>query len=145
MYIQINTSGEDAKSGIEPLRESQVGRVTEGSEKSDLIELVRHVVGECKRLRLHGLMTIGSLDASKATSEESVNPDFDVLKSTRHHLFEVMKAMDLQVDGVTREEDLELSMGMSADFVQAIKQGSDSVRVGTRIFGQRPPKKDAAI
>lgn len=42
-----------------------------------------------------------------------------------------------------REEDLELSMGMSADFKEAVKQGSSGVRVGTRIFGERPKKVKA--
>ena len=38
---------------------------------------------------------------------------------------------------------LELSMGMSGDFEAAIGKGSDSVRVGSSIFGARdyPPKK----
>ena len=34
-------------------------------------------------------------------------------------------------------EDLELSMGMSGDFVEAIARGSSSVRVGSSIFGAR--------
>ena len=36
-------------------------------------------------------------------------------------------------------------MGMSSDFEAAIAQGSDEVRVGTTIFGDRPAKKDAKI
>jgi pyridoxal phosphate enzyme (YggS family) len=35
----------------------------------------------------------------------------------------------------------ELSMGMSADFEVAIEEGSTIVRVGTAIFGERPPRK----
>ena len=30
-----------------------------------------------------------------------------------------------------------LSMGMSADYIEAIKQGSNFVRIGSSIFGQR--------
>ena len=30
-----------------------------------------------------------------------------------------------------------LSMGMSADYLQAIEEGSTEVRIGTAIFGQR--------
>ena len=33
--------------------------------------------------------------------------------------------------------NLRLSMGMSTDFKQAIKYGSDQVRVGTAFFGMR--------
>jgi uncharacterized pyridoxal phosphate-containing UPF0001 family protein len=32
---------------------------------------------------------------------------------------------------------LELSMGMSGDFVAAIRAGSTLIRVGTRLFGER--------
>lgn len=34
----------------------------------------------------------------------------------------------------------ELSMGMSADFETAIEEGATLVRVGTAIFGERPPR-----
>jgi hypothetical protein len=34
----------------------------------------------------------------------------------------------------------ELSMGMSADFETAIRFGATLVRVGTAIFGPRPPR-----
>nr|AAU44036.1 unknown protein [Oryza sativa Japonica Group] len=41
------------------------------------------------------------------------------------------------------EEQCELSMGMSADFEQAIEMGSTNVRVGSTIFGAREyPKKN---
>lgn len=36
---------------------------------------------------------------------------------------------------------LQLSMGMSGDFAQAIHYGSTNVRVGSKIFGDRPPKE----
>ena len=36
-----------------------------------------------------------------------------------------------------------LSMGMSSDFEVALKAGSDIVRVGTGIFGERPKKSGA--
>lgn len=40
--------------------------------------------------------------------------------------------------------DLELSMGMSNDFEVAIKMGSTNVRVGSKVFGQRPDKEEKA-
>jgi hypothetical protein len=36
-----------------------------------------------------------------------------------------------------------LSMGMSADFEVAIAHGATHIRVGTAIFGTRPPGADA--
>jgi uncharacterized pyridoxal phosphate-containing UPF0001 family protein len=40
---------------------------------------------------------------------------------------------------------LELSMGMSDDFEGAIGMGSDEVRVGSTIFGERPAKEDFKV
>ena len=37
-------------------------------------------------------------------------------------------------------EDCRISMGMSADFELAARMGSDLVRVGSAIFGERPKK-----
>ncbi|ORX40517.1 hypothetical protein BD324DRAFT_640506 [Kockovaella imperatae] len=121
VYIQINTSSEDSKSGLPPL--------TSSSTKSDpAAELAIHIRDHCPGLKLLGLMTIGSWEASHDPSKP--NPDFETLKSTRKELLRLLES----------DQELELSMGMSADFVQAVKEGSSSVRVGTRIFGERPPK-----
>jgi uncharacterized pyridoxal phosphate-containing UPF0001 family protein len=37
-------------------------------------------------------------------------------------------------------EVFEASFGMSSDFKEALLEGSNNVRVGTAIFGGRPPK-----
>jgi uncharacterized pyridoxal phosphate-containing UPF0001 family protein len=81
-------------------------------------------------------MTIGAIARSKETTAENENEDFVALKETRD---QVIKELGW------REEQLELSMGMSADFEGAVKMGSDEVRVGSQIFGERPQKKDAVI
>ena len=65
-----------------------------------------------------------------------MNEDFVVLRETRDKV-----ATELGID----IKELELSMGMSSDFEAAIAQGSDEVRIGTTIFGDRPAKKDAKI
>lgn len=84
-------------------------------------------------------MTIGSFTAS--TTHGEANPDFASLDSTRGRLIELLRD-----DGSIRDElkqeiigegGLELSMGMSNDFVEAIEQGSSNVRVGSSIFGMR--------
>lgn len=99
-----------------------------------MVELAKHIAEQCDRLSVLGLMTIGSWDASHADDPD--NPDFAALKRVRE---------DLKAQGIEGKDgkELELSMGMSADFSQAIKQGSSSVRVGTRIFGERPKKSGA--
>ena len=80
-------------------------------------------------------MTIGSWEASRDPLKP--NPDFTCLKQTRSGLVKLLKEKGIDCPS---EEELELSMGMSTDFVQAVKEGSSSVRIGTRIFGERPKK-----
>lgn len=122
IHVQVNTSGEDAKSGCAP-----------GAET---VALCREIVANCPNLKLIGLMTIGAIARSKATTPENKNEDFVTLKEQRD-----LVASELGL----APEDLELSMGMSEDFEGAITEGSGEVRVGSTIFGQRPDRADAKI
>lgn len=83
-------------------------------------------------------MTIGAIARSKATTLETENEDFVCLRDTRDR---VVKELGLEGD----DAELELSMGMSEDFEGAIALGSDQVRIGTTIFGERPPKSEAKV
>ncbi|KAK5118027.1 hypothetical protein LTR62_004072 [Meristemomyces frigidus] len=122
VLVQVNTSGEAEKSGVEP---------------SETAALCRHVREKCPHLQLAGLMTIGAIARSQqSTNADSVNEDFVALRETRDKV-----VVELGMEA----KDLELSMGMSSDFEAAITQGSDEVRVGTTIFGERPAKKDAKV
>lgn len=122
VLVQVNTSGEDSKSGVEP---------------DEAVQLSRHIREKCPHLQLAGLMTIGAIARSQeSTTPESVNEDFVALREVRDEVAEQL--------GVDKAE-LELSMGMSSDFEAAISQGSDEVRVGTTIFGDRPARKEAQI
>ena len=80
---------------------------------------------QCPNLIFSGLMTIGRPDAS------ADQPDFVTLITCRNEVLEKLKL---------EEKDVELSMGMSADFREAIKFGSTNIRVGSTIFGTRPKK-----
>lgn len=113
VYIQVNTSGEDTKSGTEP------GEAT--------VSLAKFISQECPLLRLKGLMTIGMPDYTSRPE------NFECLTTCRK---EVAAALNVP------PEELELSMGMSGDYVNAIRMGATTVRVGTSIFGTRyyPPK-----
>ncbi|EGN98746.1 hypothetical protein SERLA73DRAFT_181371, partial [Serpula lacrymans var. lacrymans S7.3] len=137
VLLQVNTSGEDVKSGLPPLVESS-------PSDSELVQLARHIITTCPRLRLQGLMTIGSLTESLASSEKA-NEDFETLKGTRDELHRQLELDEnLQKGGGEWGEDgkLLLSMGMSSDFESALKAGSDIVRVGTSIFGARQKKSE---
>ncbi|PON91274.1 hypothetical protein TorRG33x02_128370 [Trema orientale] len=114
VLVQVNTSGEVSKSGVEP---------------SGCVELAKHVSLRCPNLEFSGLMTIGMLDYT------STPENFKTLANCRS---EVCKAL-----GIT-EEQCELSMGMSGDFELAIEMGSTNVRIGSTIFGAREyPKKQS--
>ncbi|RPB17030.1 hypothetical protein P167DRAFT_551253 [Morchella conica CCBAS932] len=118
VFIQVNTSGEESKSGCEP---------------SDTLELAKHIIEKCPHLTLQGFMTIGDIARSKES--EVPNEDFILLSKTRD---EIAKSLGRETN------TLELSMGMSEDYEQGIKLGATNVRVGTSIFGARPQKEDAA-
>lgn len=123
VFVQVNTSGESSKSGLEP-------------RSPQLLELCRHIRDQCPHLHLQGLMTIGAIARSQATTAETENEDFACLRETRDWV-----AVELGIEG----QELELSMGMSGDFEAAIRMGSDEVRVGSTIFGERPPKGEATV
>jgi pyridoxal phosphate enzyme (YggS family) len=114
IHVQVNTSGEESKSGCQPGHET--------------LEVCRHIKENCEQLKLLGLMTSAAIARSNATTPENENEDFLTLKKERD---EVSKELGIE---------LELSMGMSEDFEGAILQGSDEVRVGSTIFGERPAK-----
>jgi len=113
VFVQVNTSGEENKNGIEP---------------PNVTETVKHILENCPKLKFSGLMTIGDLGNSVAASSQGSNPDFETLRNVRRAVAEATKL---------REEDIELSMGMSKDFEEAIRMGSTNVRVGSSIFGAR--------
>lgn len=107
VFVQVNTSGEPSKSGVDP---------------SGCVRLAEHVKAHCPNLVFSGLMTIGMKDYT------STPENFRTLSNSR---LEVCKALGLD------EDECELSMGMSGDFEQAIEMGSTIVRVGSTIFGPR--------
>lgn len=91
-----------------------------GCAPGEAVGLARYVVEECASLQLVGLMTIGAPDDAERPAA------FSALAECRG---DVERELGL--------EGLELSMGMSGDFERAVAMGSDSVRVGSTIFGAR--------
>ncbi|KAJ1622458.1 hypothetical protein T492DRAFT_324992 [Pavlovales sp. CCMP2436] len=110
IMLQVNTSGEDSKSGCDP---------------AEAPGLAKEIVDSCPHLTLAGLMTIG---APRELAPEEDDPDFVKLAEVRQAVAGLV--------GVP-PDSLELSMGMSGDWERAIRQGSTSVRVGSAIFGAR--------
>ncbi|MED5621031.1 YggS family pyridoxal phosphate-dependent enzyme [Ideonella sp. BN130291] len=84
---------------------------------------VAHAVAALPRVQLRGLMAIPEPTA-----------DFDAQRAPHRALCELLAR--LQRDGLALDT---LSMGMSADLEAAVAEGATLVRVGTAIFGGRPP------
>lgn len=74
-------------------------------------------------IRLRGLMTIAPFPASPA----EIRAAFAALRTLR----------DECITRFALPEFTELSMGMSGDYLDAIKEGATMVRIGTAIFGER--------
>ncbi len=108
VLVEVNTSGEETKFGIEP------------KQAFSLIETISRLEG----IKIKGLMTIGLF----SDNPEDTRPCFKKLKS----LFEEIKSAN-----ILNIEMRYLSMGMTSDFEVAIEEGSNMVRVGTGIFGPR--------
>jgi len=108
VLVEVNTSGEPTKYGIPP---DQAVKFVE-----DLADL--------QGLRIMGLMTVGPL----TDDPEKARPAFARLRE----LWDELRGAELP-----RCEMRYLSMGMSADFRQAVEEGANMVRIGTAIFGPR--------
>lgn len=108
ILIEVNTSEEKTKFGIEPER------------ALPLIEKIAPL----ENIKIKGLMTIGLWSGE----EKKVRPCFVKLRK----LFEKIKQ-----ENIFNVEMEFLSMGMTNDFEWAICEGSNMVRIGTAIFGPR--------
>lgn len=80
-----------------------------------------HAVLDIPGVRLCGLMGMAPFGASS----EAARPAFRTLRT----LFDQLPPEAHQI----------LSMGMSSDFEVAIEEGATMVRIGTALFGNRPP------
>lgn len=109
VLVEVNSGREDNKHGAMP----------EAVE-----ELVRRI-SVLPNLRVRGLMTMGPF----LEDFEGLRPFFRETKT----LFDEMRSKALP------DVEMEiLSMGMSNSYVTAIEEGATMVRIGTKIFGQRP-------
>jgi PLP dependent protein len=108
ILIQVNTSGEISKFGIEP---------------DKTIELVEEI-SVLKNVKIIGLMTIGMF----SEDPEIVRPCFKLLRNLKE---------DIIKSNIENVEMNHLSMGMTNDFEVAIEEGATMIRIGTAVFGDR--------
>lgn len=105
ILVQVNTSGEESKFGIEP------------SLTADLCSAIKSF----ENIRLKGLMTIGKF----TDNENEIRDNFRLLRSMYDELKPVNKDFEY------------LSMGMTSDYRIAVEEGTNMLRVGSAIFGER--------
>lgn len=107
VFIEMNTSGEESKSGVRTFDE--------------LLALAERLESS-PRMQLTGLMTIGPF----TDDTDRVRKAFSALREHRDRLENAMG-----------QSYPELSMGMSDDLEAAVMEGSTMLRIGTAIFGGR--------
>ena len=107
ILLEVNIGGEEAKSGFAPAQLEDAARAAQA---------MSHV-------RVRGLMTI---------------PPADSDRDTNIRYFQEVRALYVDINEKLFHNELKcLSMGMSGDFEDAIRNGATMVRVGTAIFGAR--------
>lgn len=107
--VQVNLSKEETKHGL---------------EEEDVIDFIRKVSKNYPNINIKGLMTM----APFTDSEDEIRNVFKLLKKLS------VDISNLDIQNVSMDY---LSMGMSNDYKIAIEEGSNIVRIGTSIFGQR--------
>lgn len=108
VLVQVNTSGEESKFGLNP----------------DSVAAFLREAAHFDALKLKGFMTL----ATFTPDEGEVRRCFRLLRKIRDRA---------QQDAPRGDDMRELSMGMSGDFHWAIEEGATIVRVGQAVFGQR--------
>ena len=116
VYIEINIGSEMTKYGIKP-------------EYEAIKDLVQKISDNLEHLKVEGLMTMGPRFGDPEDSRL-------YFRKTRE-IFERIKTLDLP-----RVEMKTLSMGMSNSYEVAIKEGSNMIRLGTIVFGERECKSN---
>ncbi|MBN1272876.1 MAG: YggS family pyridoxal phosphate-dependent enzyme [Candidatus Aminicenantes bacterium] len=108
VLIEINSGKESNKTGALP---------------TDVPSLVRETA-KLKHLKVQGLMTMGP----RFGDPEKARPYFRLTKS----LFDQLKS-----ENIPNTDMKYISMGMSNTYQQAIEEGANIVRIGTKLFGER--------
>ena len=115
IFIEINIGSEDSKAGLRP---------DEHEPFEDYMENLIKDMSRFEHLRVEGLMTMGP----RFGNPEDVRPYFRRTKM----IYEKIKDLDLP------NVDMKyLSMGMTNSYQVAIEEGSNMIRIGTAIFGER--------
>lgn len=111
ILLEVNIGCEESKGGCLP----------------DDLPALMELAASLDHVRLRGLMAIPPV----STNPGANRPYFSAMRQLY---------VDMQAKMSDNQNSIDhLSMGMSADFPDAIEEGATLVRVGTALFGPRPP------
>jgi pyridoxal phosphate enzyme (YggS family) len=112
------------------LEVNAAGEATKFGFKPEIVLQQLDSINALPRLAVYGLMTI----APWSPHPEKARPGF-------RRLAELKSACEEQLGAPLPH----LSMGMSGDFEVAIEEGATIVRIGSALFGNRPPPQKTAL
>lgn len=108
VLIEVNIGGEESKSGVAP----------------EEVEALARLACELPHVRFRGLMAIPPVVSDKGDG------------GFFHKMYEIYVDIKRKLDDNRGMIDC-LSMGMSGDYADAVREGATHVRVGTALFGPR--------
>ena len=109
ILVEVNVSGEESKAGV----------------ATKEVDAFLDEIAEMKGIIVSGLMTIA--------------PNIDDLGEIRK-VFRILNELYIDITNKRTDNNIQmkfLSMGMSHDFRIAVEEGSNMIRIGTAIFGER--------
>ena len=115
ILLEVNIAGEESKSGVPP----------------EELEALALRAGELPHIRLRGLMAIppaAGAEGNRGFFRKMSQFYVDIKQKMAHN------GNDINC----------LSMGMSGDYMDAVREGATLVRVGTALFGEREPLEKPA-
>lgn len=111
ILLEVNVAREESKGGIFP----------------EALPALAELALGCSHIRLRGLMAIPPVSTVSGSNRK-------YFAQMRHFLVDIIGKMSDNHSIVDC-----LSMGMSGDYEDAIAEGATLIRVGTALFGPRPP------
>ncbi len=113
ILLEVNVAGEESKSGVAP----------------EELDALRAAAALCEGVRVRGLMAIPPISDAPGANLEYFRRMQQLFIDMRGKMADNRGSVDI------------LSMGMSGDFEDAIACGATEVRLGTVLFGARPPMR----
>lgn len=122
ILLQVHIAQEETKFGFSP---------------EELIHFFSHrTYDDFANVTIHGLMAM----ATNTDNKEIVRHDFEKVSLLREKLIKEISKTGMEINRSGKVNMNILSMGMSGDWPLAVEEGSNIIRIGSAIFGERAYK-----